>query len=86
MTERRAPLWRPLRDLVGEEVVGDFMWMFELELSDKAVLQAYKHMDTEEVHPPELCPPELWPGVRVRATGPVPPRPRGGCTRPGEWS
>ena len=31
---------------VGARVAGDFMWMFEVELSDGRSLQAYKHVDT----------------------------------------
>jgi hypothetical protein len=31
---------------VGEEVTGDFMWMFEVALTDGTKLQAYKHIDT----------------------------------------
>jgi hypothetical protein len=46
MAEGSSPSWRPLLDLVGEQVVGDFMWMFEVELLDGRVLHAYKHIDT----------------------------------------
>ncbi len=46
MTQGESPEWRPLLDLVGEEVTGDFMWMFEVELSDGSSLHAYKHIDT----------------------------------------
>jgi hypothetical protein len=35
-----------LVDAVGERVARDFMWMFEVELSDGRSLQAYKHVDT----------------------------------------
>jgi hypothetical protein len=31
---------------VGEEVTGDFMWMFEVELANGESLHAYKHVDT----------------------------------------
>jgi hypothetical protein len=31
---------------VGEQVTGDFMWMYEVELEDGTHLQAYKHIDT----------------------------------------
>lgn len=41
-----TPDWAPLCDLVGEPVVADFMWMFEVELNDGSRLQAYKHIDT----------------------------------------
>lgn len=40
------PDWRPLIDLIGEPLVGDFMWMFEVELSAGPRLHAYKHIDT----------------------------------------
>jgi hypothetical protein len=40
------PEWTPLLDAVGEQVTGDFMWMFEVELSDGTPLQAYKHIDS----------------------------------------
>jgi len=36
----------PLLDAVGERVTGDFMWMFEVELTNGTPLQAYKHIDT----------------------------------------
>lgn len=40
------PNWEPLLHLVGEPVVRDFMWMFEVELTNGTRLQAYKHIDT----------------------------------------
>jgi hypothetical protein len=46
MTHSDEPDWRPLLDLVGEEVAGDFMWMFEVELANGTRLQAYKHWHT----------------------------------------
>jgi hypothetical protein len=46
ITEWETPNWRPLAGLVGEPVVADFMWMFQVELSDGSSLQAYKHIDT----------------------------------------
>ena len=45
-TQGDTPDWRPLVDLVGERVTGDFMWMFEVTLSNGMKLQAYKHVDT----------------------------------------
>ena len=33
-------------DVVGEDIVGDFMWMYEVELSNGNRLQVYKHIDT----------------------------------------
>jgi hypothetical protein len=41
-----TPEWEPLLDVVGEEVAGRFMWMFEVRLSNGAPLHAYKHIDT----------------------------------------
>jgi len=40
------PEWGPLLEAVGEEVTGNFMWMFEVVLTDGTSLQAYKHIDT----------------------------------------
>ena len=40
------PEWSPLVGLVGERLTGDFMWMFEVVLSDGTTVQAYKHIDT----------------------------------------
>lgn len=34
------PEWRPLLEAVGEELVGDFMWMHEVELADGSPVQA----------------------------------------------
>src|SRR3954468_15377374 len=45
-TARRTPIWQPLLAAVGEEGASDFMWMFEVALSDGRTLQAYKHIDT----------------------------------------
>ena len=36
------PNWGPLLELAPEEI-DDFMWMFEVELEDGAMVQAYKH-------------------------------------------
>jgi hypothetical protein len=40
------PDWAPLVAAVGEELVGDFMWMYEVELENGTEVQAYKHIDT----------------------------------------
>ena len=45
-TQGDTPDWRPLLGLVGERVTGDFMWMFEVTLTNGTKLQAYKHVDT----------------------------------------
>jgi hypothetical protein len=36
------PNWEPLLELAPEDI-DDFMWMFQVELEDGAMLQAYKH-------------------------------------------
>jgi hypothetical protein len=46
LAQYEEPEWGPLLDAVGEEVVGDFMWMSEIELDDGRRVQAYKHRDT----------------------------------------
>jgi hypothetical protein len=45
-TQGDTPEWGPLLDAVGERVTGDFMWMFEVVLTNGTPLQAYKHIDT----------------------------------------
>jgi hypothetical protein len=45
-TQGDRPEWGPLLDVVGEEVIADFMWMFEVRLTDGTALQAYKHIET----------------------------------------
>jgi hypothetical protein len=45
-TQGERPDWGPLLEAVGEQVTGDFMWMFEVVLTDGTSLQAYKHIDT----------------------------------------
>ena len=45
-TQGDRPEWQPLLDAVGQQVTGDFMWMFEVELTNGTRLQAYKHIDT----------------------------------------
>jgi hypothetical protein len=47
-TQGDHPDWKPLLDSVGEQVTGDFMWMYEVELDDGTHLQAYKHIDTRD--------------------------------------
>lgn len=46
MTQAQRPEWQPLLDAVGDDVAGDFMWMFAVELADGRMLQAYKHVET----------------------------------------
>jgi hypothetical protein len=40
------PYWQPLLDLVGEFLIGDFMWMGQIELEGGIVIHAYKHSAT----------------------------------------
>jgi hypothetical protein len=40
------PEWGPLLATVGEALVRDFMWMYEVELENGTEVQAYKHIDT----------------------------------------
>ena len=46
MTQHERPVWGPLIDLVGLDVVGGFMWMHEVELDDGLELHAYKSIAT----------------------------------------
>ena len=46
ITQSEHPVWQPLLDLVGEDLTGWFMWMFEVELADRSPLHAYKHIAT----------------------------------------
>ena len=78
-TQGRKPKWRPLLDAVGEELAGDFMWMFEVDLANGTPLQAYKHVDTRrylhlDPHGAAFVyqPPDHYRGV-----------PRGRCARRG---
>ena len=41
-----VPNWAPLLALVGEAKAAEFMWMFEVRLSDGRRLDAYKHIET----------------------------------------
>lgn len=40
------PVWEPLVDLIGTDLAGWFMWMFEIELADRSMVHAYKHIST----------------------------------------
>jgi len=42
------PVWEPLIGLVGFEVTGHFMWMYEAELRDRTKIEAYKHYDLRQ--------------------------------------
>lgn len=47
MTQESMPDWRPLERLLGaDELCAHVMWMFEVELDDGTVLNAYKHIWT----------------------------------------
>jgi hypothetical protein len=44
MRGTRVPDWRSLETLLGsDELCAHFMWMFDVELEDGTVLDAYKH-------------------------------------------
>ena len=40
------PNWQPLVAMVGEELAGEFMWMFQVDLADGTAVHAYKHIWT----------------------------------------
>jgi hypothetical protein len=40
------PDWRPLVEVLGEDLTGSFMWMYEARLASGLPLHAYKHIDT----------------------------------------
>jgi hypothetical protein len=44
--QRDHPNWEPLLGLIGEELVGEFMWMAQIDLADGTVVHAYKHILT----------------------------------------
>lgn len=47
MLRGRRPKWRPLIDLVGDDLADWFMWMYEAELEAVgATVHAYKHRHT----------------------------------------
>ena len=46
LRQYERPVWQPLLDLVGDQLVEWFMWMHEVELADGTALHAYKHVST----------------------------------------
>ena len=46
MSQGDRPDWRPLTRVMDEELVGTFMWMYEVETSTSLRIQAYKHIFT----------------------------------------
>jgi hypothetical protein len=46
LIQHERPVWEPLIELVGLDVVGGFMWMNELELDDGLEVHAYKNIAT----------------------------------------
>jgi hypothetical protein len=46
VTQYERPVWEPLIELVGLDVVGGFMWMNEVEFDDGLELHAYKSIAT----------------------------------------
>ena len=68
MMQGETPEWQPLLDAVGEELTGDFMWMFEVRLLDGTPLQAYKHIDSRRyLH---LAPDGAGVGARLEPSQP----------------
>jgi len=45
-SQYNRPVWGPLLNLLGDELVGDFMWMHEVKLVTGESVHAYKHVDT----------------------------------------
>jgi hypothetical protein len=46
VAQYETPEWKPLEDVLGYDLCGDFMWMHEVLLDDGRKLQAYKHIYT----------------------------------------
>jgi hypothetical protein len=46
LVQCERPVWEPLIELVGLDIVGGFMWMNELELDDGLEVHAYKSIAT----------------------------------------
>jgi hypothetical protein len=46
MGQGDRPNWGPLEAMVGEELAGEFMWMFQVDLADGTAVHAYKHICT----------------------------------------
>lgn len=46
MTQFSMPNWAPLGQVMDEELMGAFMWMFEVAMGDGTRLHAYKHRMT----------------------------------------
>lgn len=46
MGQGDRPNWEPLEALAGEDLAGEFMWMFQVDLADGTAVHAYKHIFT----------------------------------------
>lgn len=46
MGQGDRPNWQPLEAMAGEELAGEFMWMFQVDLADGTAVHAYKHIGT----------------------------------------
>jgi hypothetical protein len=46
MGQGDRPNWEPLEAMLGEELAGEFMWMFQVDLADGTAVHAYKHILT----------------------------------------
>jgi hypothetical protein len=46
MGQGDRPNWQPLEAMVGVDLAGEFMWMFQVDLADGTAVHAYKHICT----------------------------------------
>lgn len=46
LRQHESPDWKPLVEILGNELAPWFMWMCEVELVDGGRIQAYKHVAT----------------------------------------
>jgi hypothetical protein len=46
MVDDDTPVWAPLEEAVGDDLVGWFMWMYWCWLEDGTAVHAYKHRST----------------------------------------
>ena len=49
MSQYDRPAWTPLLDVVGDQVTGDFMWMFEVALVHGPAPDRYRSVPTADV-------------------------------------
>src|SRR5690349_4117500 len=47
MRQGSVPDWKPLEEtFLSDDICDYFMWMFDVELEDGRIINAYKHYDT----------------------------------------